>query len=160
VRGVVVERGSVVLRRRSEPEFGAPKFALRARPLTLIDYEALGWETYGILRSELQQAMLEMVPADRLRLGKTCVGATDDGQVLLDGADPVIADIVVGADGIRSVVRRSLFGEEPLRCGGHRACRAGTRFDDEGDPLDLEDLEQAAEEFTAKILQLAGPDAA
>jgi 2-polyprenyl-6-methoxyphenol hydroxylase-like FAD-dependent oxidoreductase len=28
---------------------------------------------------------------------------------------------VVGADGINSVVRRSLFGEEPLRYGGHRA---------------------------------------
>jgi 2-polyprenyl-6-methoxyphenol hydroxylase-like FAD-dependent oxidoreductase len=43
----------------------------------------------------------------------------------------VIADVVVGADGIRSAVRRSLFGEEPLRYGGHRAWRAGTRFDDE-----------------------------
>jgi 2-polyprenyl-6-methoxyphenol hydroxylase-like FAD-dependent oxidoreductase len=99
--------------------------------LTLIDYEALGWEIYGILRTELQQAMLEMAPADRLRLGTACVGATDDGQAFLDGADPVIADIVVGADGIRSAVRRSLFGEEPLRYGGHRAWRAGTRFDDE-----------------------------
>jgi 2-polyprenyl-6-methoxyphenol hydroxylase-like FAD-dependent oxidoreductase len=103
----------------------------RAELLTLIDYEALGWETYGILRAELQQAMLEMAPADRLRLGTTCIDATEDGQVLLDGADPVIADVVVGADGIRSAVRRSLFGEEPLRYGGHRAWRAGTRFDDE-----------------------------
>jgi 2-polyprenyl-6-methoxyphenol hydroxylase-like FAD-dependent oxidoreductase len=99
--------------------------------LTLIDYEALGWETYGILRSELQQAMLDMVPADRLRLGTTCLDATEDGQVLLDRGEPVIGDVVVGADGIRSAVRRSLFGEEPLRYGGHRAWRAGTRFDDE-----------------------------
>jgi 2-polyprenyl-6-methoxyphenol hydroxylase-like FAD-dependent oxidoreductase len=99
--------------------------------LTRIDYEALGWETYGILRAELQQAMLEVAPAERLRLATTCIGATEDGQVLLDGADPVTADIVVGADGIRSTVRRSLFGEEPLRYGGHRAWRAGTRFDDE-----------------------------
>lgn len=99
--------------------------------LTLIDYEALGWETYGILRSDLQRAMLEAVPGDHLRLGTTCLGATDDGQTLLDGAKPVVADIVVGADGVRSTVRRSLFGEEPLRYGGHRAWRAGTRFDDE-----------------------------
>jgi 2-polyprenyl-6-methoxyphenol hydroxylase-like FAD-dependent oxidoreductase len=99
--------------------------------LTLIDYEALGWETYGILRTELQRAMLEAAPTERLRLGTTCVDATEDGQVLLEGADPVIADIVIAADGIRSAVRRSLFGEEPLRYGGHRAWRAGTRFDDE-----------------------------
>ena len=86
----------------------------RGELLTLIDYEALGWETYGILRAELQRAMLEVAPAERLRLGTTCIGATEDGQVLLNGADPVIADVVVGADGIHSAVRRSLFGEEPL----------------------------------------------
>jgi 2-polyprenyl-6-methoxyphenol hydroxylase-like FAD-dependent oxidoreductase len=99
--------------------------------LALIDYEALGWETYGILRRELQQAMLERVPSDCLRLGVTCVGATDDGRVALEGADPILADMVVGADGLRSAVRRSLFGEERLRYGGHRAWRAGTSFDDE-----------------------------
>jgi 2-polyprenyl-6-methoxyphenol hydroxylase-like FAD-dependent oxidoreductase len=99
--------------------------------LTVIDYEALGWETYGILRSELQQAMLEAVPPERLRLGTTCVAATAEGQALLDGAEPLVADLVVGADGMRSTVRRSLFGEEPLRYGGHRAWRAGIRFDDE-----------------------------
>jgi 2-polyprenyl-6-methoxyphenol hydroxylase-like FAD-dependent oxidoreductase len=99
--------------------------------LTRIDYEALGWETYGILRSELQEVMLEAVPAERLRLGMTCVGASEDGQALLDDADLVVGDIVVGADGIRSTVRRSLFGEETLRYGGHRAWRAGARFDDE-----------------------------
>jgi 2-polyprenyl-6-methoxyphenol hydroxylase-like FAD-dependent oxidoreductase len=40
----------------------------------------------------------------------------------------VAADFVVGADGINSTVRRSLFGEERLRYGGHRAWRAGTSF--------------------------------
>jgi 2-polyprenyl-6-methoxyphenol hydroxylase-like FAD-dependent oxidoreductase len=99
--------------------------------LTLIDYEALGWETYGILRSELQKAMLEAVPSERLRLATTCVGASEDGEAILEGAEPIVADIVVGADGMHSVVRRSLFGEERVRYGGHRAWRAGTRFDDE-----------------------------
>jgi 2-polyprenyl-6-methoxyphenol hydroxylase-like FAD-dependent oxidoreductase len=99
--------------------------------LTRIDYEALGWETYGILRSELQEVMLEAVPVERLRLGTTCICVTEDGRALLDAADPVVGDFVIGADGIRSTVRRSLFGEEPLRYGGHRAWRAGTRFDDE-----------------------------
>jgi 2-polyprenyl-6-methoxyphenol hydroxylase-like FAD-dependent oxidoreductase len=75
--------------------------------------------------------MLEVAPAGRLRLGTTCIDAAEDGRVLLEGADPVLADVVVGADGIRSAVRRSLFGEEPLRYGGHRAWRAGTRLDDE-----------------------------
>jgi 2-polyprenyl-6-methoxyphenol hydroxylase-like FAD-dependent oxidoreductase len=103
----------------------------RGELLTLIDYEALGWETYGILRSELQQLMLEAVPVQRLRLGTTCVGANEDGEVFLRDGERVAADVVVGADGIRSTVRRSLFGEEQLRYGGHRAWRAGTRFADE-----------------------------
>jgi 2-polyprenyl-6-methoxyphenol hydroxylase-like FAD-dependent oxidoreductase len=99
--------------------------------LTLINYDALGWETYGILRSELQRAMLEAVPAEHLRLGRTCIGASEDGEALLDGGEAVVADLIVGADGLRSAVRRSLFGDESLRYGGHRAWRAGTRFEDE-----------------------------
>jgi 2-polyprenyl-6-methoxyphenol hydroxylase-like FAD-dependent oxidoreductase len=103
----------------------------RGELLTLIDYEALAWETYGMLRSEFQQAMLERVPRDWLRLGTTCLGASEDGRVVLEPAEVLAGDVVVGADGIRSTVRRSLFGEEPLRYGGHRAWRAATVLDDE-----------------------------
>jgi 2-polyprenyl-6-methoxyphenol hydroxylase-like FAD-dependent oxidoreductase len=102
----------------------------RGELLTLLDYEAQGWETYGILRSSLQEAMLEAVPVGLVRLDATCVGASEDGRALLAGTEPMTADIVIGADGINSVVRRSLFGEEPLRYGGHRAWRAGTPFDE------------------------------
>jgi 2-polyprenyl-6-methoxyphenol hydroxylase-like FAD-dependent oxidoreductase len=99
--------------------------------LVLIDYAALGWETYGILRSELQRVMLGAVASERLRLGTTCIGTSEDGRTLIEGADPLVADVVIGADGIRSAVRRSLFGDERLRYGGHRAWRAGTDFEDE-----------------------------
>jgi 2-polyprenyl-6-methoxyphenol hydroxylase-like FAD-dependent oxidoreductase len=99
--------------------------------LTLIDYDAHGWDAYGILRSELQRLMLEAVPGERLRLGATCAGGGEDGTLQLEGGETLAADVVVGADGIRSAVRRSLFGDEPLRYGGHRAWRAGTRFDSE-----------------------------
>jgi 2-polyprenyl-6-methoxyphenol hydroxylase-like FAD-dependent oxidoreductase len=123
LRDDVAARGSRVRR----AEIRNPRGEL----LTLIDYDAQGWETYGILRTELQRAMLDAVPAERLRLGTTCIGASEDGRVLLDGSETVTADFVVGADGIRSTVRRSLFDDEPLRYGGHRAWRAGTRCDDE-----------------------------
>jgi 2-polyprenyl-6-methoxyphenol hydroxylase-like FAD-dependent oxidoreductase len=61
--------------------------------LTLIDYAAQRWETYGILRAELQRTMLDAVPAERLRLGTTCIGASEDGRVLLDGLETMAADI-------------------------------------------------------------------
>jgi 2-polyprenyl-6-methoxyphenol hydroxylase-like FAD-dependent oxidoreductase len=119
----LAERGTRVLR----AEIRNPRDDL----LTLIDYEAQGWESYGILRTELQELMLEAVPVERLRLGTTCIGASDDGRVYLRDGHSVDAEVVVGADGIRSTVRRSLFGEEELRYGGHRAWRAGTLFADE-----------------------------
>jgi len=102
----------------------------RGDVLTEIPYKRLGWDVYGILRTELQAALVEATPDDTLQLGRTCTAVTGDGAVLLsDGEER--ADAVVGADGIRSVVRASLFGEEPLRYGGHRAWRAATRFDHE-----------------------------
>lgn len=54
LRDGVAARGARVAR----PEIRNPRGEL----LTLIDYEAHGWETYGILRSSLQQAMLQGRP--------------------------------------------------------------------------------------------------
>jgi 2-polyprenyl-6-methoxyphenol hydroxylase-like FAD-dependent oxidoreductase len=102
----------------------------RGDVLTEIPYERLGWETYGILRSELQAALLEATPQDALRVGRTCTAVTEDGAVLLNDGEER-GDAVVGADGIRSAVRASLFGAERLRYGGHRAWRASTLFDHE-----------------------------
>jgi 2-polyprenyl-6-methoxyphenol hydroxylase-like FAD-dependent oxidoreductase len=99
--------------------------------LMQVDYEALGWTTYGILRSELQSVMAAAAPVSTLRLGTNCSGATEDGVALLENGEPVAGDVVIGADGINSAVRRSLHGDEPLRYGGHRAWRAGTTFADD-----------------------------
>jgi 2-polyprenyl-6-methoxyphenol hydroxylase-like FAD-dependent oxidoreductase len=102
----------------------------RGQLLSLIDYEAHGWTTYGILRSALQETMLDAVSGERLRLDTTCTGVSEDGRVFVEGAEALATEIVIGADGIRSTVRKSLFGEELLRYGGHRAWRAGTSFDE------------------------------
>jgi 2-polyprenyl-6-methoxyphenol hydroxylase-like FAD-dependent oxidoreductase len=115
----VAERGARVRR----AEIRTPSGDL----LTRIDYEASGWDTYCVLRSQLQAAMLEAVAPERLRLGTTCTGVTDDARVLLEEGE-LDAGAVVGADGIRSTVRRALFGDQPLRYAGQRAYRAGTRL--------------------------------
>ena len=98
--------------------------------LTAIPYDELGWEMYAIQRSALQHVLVEAVPAGRVRLGVRCEAASEDGAAILAGGEQLRADVVVGADGIRSAVRRSLFGEEPLRYGGQRAWRASAPFDD------------------------------
>lgn len=53
-----------------------------------------------------------------IALGSRVTGADPEGAVFLEGGSRLEADLVVGADGIRSVVRRSIMGDLPL--GDHR----------------------------------------
>ena len=53
-----------------------------------------------------------------ISVGSKVVGAQRDGVVLPDGGRRLEADLVIGADGIHSIVRRSVAGELPL--GKHR----------------------------------------
>jgi 2-polyprenyl-6-methoxyphenol hydroxylase-like FAD-dependent oxidoreductase len=95
--------------------------------LVRIPYAELGWETYGILRSGLLDVLQAALPAGTVRLGRRCVGV--DGARAVVGDGDVHGDVLIGADGLRSVVRRTLHGDEPLRYGGHRAWRASVEFE-------------------------------
>jgi 2-polyprenyl-6-methoxyphenol hydroxylase-like FAD-dependent oxidoreductase len=72
----------------------------------------------GLLRWGLYQRMIAAIPAGVLKLGHT-VETIDDlgGKVRLGiaGRDPIEADVVVGADGINSLVRKTLWGDQPIR---------------------------------------------
>ena len=72
----------------------------------------------GLLRWGLYQRMLAALPEGVLKLGHNVIELEDLGdEVVLkfDGREPHKADVVVGADGINSFVRKSLWGEEPIR---------------------------------------------
>lgn len=72
----------------------------------------------GLLRWGLYQRMMAALPADAVRLNHQVAGISDRGRsVRLDFADGshFDADVVIGADGINSIVRRSLWGDEPIR---------------------------------------------
>ena len=72
----------------------------------------------GLLRRGLYERMLAALPPGVVHLGHELVGVEDQGtQVRLQfsGHASVDADVVVGADGINSKVRQSLWGEEPIR---------------------------------------------
>jgi 2-polyprenyl-6-methoxyphenol hydroxylase-like FAD-dependent oxidoreductase len=76
---------------------------------------------YTLHRADLLEVLGRTLPATSLRLGTRCVGveAHDHGAVahFANGED-VEADIVVGADGIHSVTRASLFGDGSPRFTG------------------------------------------
>lgn len=77
-------------------------------------------------RADLHRLLAGTLPASALRLGAVCTGAASSrtGAVahFADGS-AVEADLVVGADGIRSAVRESLFGADAPRFTGQMAWR-------------------------------------
>lgn len=81
---------------------------------------------YTFHRADLHDALRALVPADQILLGRKCVAVTErDGEVELRFADrsAVTADVVIGADGIHSVVRDLLVRDQP-RFSGQTIYRA------------------------------------
>ncbi|WP_437725023.1 FAD-dependent monooxygenase [Sorangium sp. So ce861] len=80
---------------------------------------------YTMHRADLHAALRAGVPDAALRLGAKCVGVTHgerEAVVRFADGSTHAADAVIGADGIRSQIRRSLSDDAP-RFSGHVACR-------------------------------------
>ena len=72
----------------------------------------------GLLRPGLYRRMLEALPPEVLRVDHRVTGFTEDGRRVLvhvDGRADIEADVLIGADGINSLVRERLWGVEPIR---------------------------------------------
>lgn len=77
-------------------------------------------------RGDLHEALASIVPEDIVHRDKKLVGLAQDGNgVSLEFADgtQVSADLAIGADGVHSVVRESLWGAEAPRFTGRVAYR-------------------------------------
>jgi len=86
-----------------------------------------GFPYYHVHRADLHRVLAQRVPADHVALGCRVVGveSAPGGAVELrfDNGTTVMADVVIGADGIHSVVRRELLGPEEPRFSGSSAWR-------------------------------------
>jgi 2-polyprenyl-6-methoxyphenol hydroxylase-like FAD-dependent oxidoreductase len=83
--------------------------------------QMMGEPTIMIDRRDLHQALLETLgelDPDAVRTGMRCVGfEQDEGGVTarFEGAEDVRADLLVGADGLKSTIRAQLHGPGELR---------------------------------------------
>jgi 2-polyprenyl-6-methoxyphenol hydroxylase-like FAD-dependent oxidoreductase len=117
---------AAAVRSESAPYLARDTFDHRGRWLATRDYRRLyasGRLAEGALvhRAHLQQCLWDGVPAGTVHLDAPVTELAADPQgvrVRTEGGDTVAGDVLVGADGIRSLVRARVFGaREPLYLG-------------------------------------------
>ena len=101
---------------------------------TLIGFdvrEITGGLGYVVRRSDLQQALLDALSREHVRTGKRLDGLTQDAagvELAFGDGSTERAEVVIGADGLRSTVREVLLGVTAPRCSGQTAYRGLAPF--------------------------------
>jgi salicylate hydroxylase len=100
---------------------------LSAENLSTACEQLYGEHTYTAHRADLLDAVMSAVPAGSIRLGRRCVRVGLDGDrvaVHFDDGEVIRPDIVIGADGIHSVIRPFVAIPSPPTYSGLCAFRA------------------------------------
>jgi salicylate hydroxylase len=123
----VLKRQAVQLETGWEFRRWADGTVLSAENLGVKCEQLYGEHTYTAHRADLHDAVRQAVPAGVVRLGKRCTG------ISVAGAHPVLrfsdgeeteADVVIGADGVHSVIRGAITAPAPATYSGLCAFRA------------------------------------
>jgi salicylate hydroxylase len=96
-------------------------------PLKDAAVKAYGAPFIHIHRADLHAILASLVPGEVPTFGVSCTGVRQDERCatarFADGTT-YEADVIIGADGVRSVVRAELFGDEAAKFTGHMCYRA------------------------------------
>jgi len=101
-------------------------------PLSSTSVERYGVPYLTMHRADLYNLLSSDVPEKNVHLDTSCSGVTARGNVagarFADGAE-IEADIIIGADGVRSVVRESIWGKDSPRYTGQTCFRCMVPMD-------------------------------
>lgn len=99
-----------------------------------------GTYSYLIHRADLQSILYQNLKPDTVILGKKLISIEQDVSrisAIFEKEAAVEGDLLIGADGVHSQVRRLLIGSAPLRYSGFTAIRGISQFDDVRFPIEL-----------------------
>lgn len=131
LRSIGAEEG---VRRRGEAATYAAVRTWRGRMLMELDQTATEFGVPRVTlihRAELLEALLACLPDGVVDFGRACTGVEQDaGSATAQFAEgaPARGDVLIGADGINSVVRGTLLNDGPPRYSGYTCWRAVTVF--------------------------------
>lgn len=100
---------------------------LSAEDLATACERLYGEQTYTAHRADLLDVIRQAVPGRAVRLDKRCAGVDASGarpRLRFSDGEVIEADVVIGADGIHSVIRNGLLGPTAATYSGICAFRA------------------------------------
>ncbi len=104
----------------------------RGEVLMAIPPDELGGTVVVMHRAELLAALAQQIDPDRLHLDRECVRFEQDHDGVtanFQNGETARADVLIGADGLKSVIRKQLFGDQRALYAGYTAWRTVVPFD-------------------------------
>ncbi|WP_207634154.1 FAD-dependent monooxygenase [Halalkalibacter urbisdiaboli] len=99
-----------------------------------------GTYSYLIYRPDLQQILYQKLKPDTVVFDRKLVRIEQDSssiRAIFENGDVSEGDLIIGADGVHSQVRKTIIGSTPLRYSGFTAFRGISHFESANFPVEL-----------------------